>query len=253
MRSAIAALRTLAAAVVLIGATSVQAAEIKLIAAAEMRALLGLVPAFEKASGHKVKIVWETEPTTKAVVEHWAADAVLIPVPDLDRLIAEDVLLKDSRVDVAKSPLGIAVPAGAPKPDISSADAVRTAVLAARSIAHSSGPSGAHLARVFDRMGIAGRIKDKIARKNFHQRVTEMLKVRRADLGFDLVSELRSDGDNGPLQYVGPLPPDLQYVTVLAAAIRKTAAASDAAAALLKFLKAPEAAAVIRQFGMEPG
>jgi molybdate transport system substrate-binding protein len=253
MRSAIAALWKLAAAAALIGAASAQAAEIKLVAAAEMRALLRLVPAFEKASGHKIKIVWESEPTTKEVVEHWAADAALIPAPDLDRLIAAGVMLRDSRMDVAKSPLGLAVREGIPKPDISSAEAVRKAVLSAKSIVHSSGPSGAHLAGLFEKMGIADRIKDKIERKNFRHRVTEVLMVRRADLGFDLVSELMSEGGNGPLQFVGPLPSDIQYITVFAAAIRKTAAAPDAAKALLKFLAAPEAAAVIRQFGMEPG
>ena len=246
----ISAMTRVAAAAVLLGAATAEAAEIKLIAAAEMRALLSLLPAFEKSSGHKVNIVWEVETTTRQVVERERADAVLIPAPDLETLMAADTMLAGSRVNVAKSPLGLAVPEGVAKPDISSAQAVKNAVLSAKSLVYSSGPSGAHLAEVFKKMGIADQIKDKIARKSHLHRVTELLLVRRAELGFDLVSELMSQD---VLQFVGPLPPDMQYVTVFAAAIRQSAASPDAAKALLKFLTAPEAAPVIKQFGMEPG
>jgi molybdate transport system substrate-binding protein len=253
MKSFASALAKLVAAVAMLGMASAQAAEVKLIAAAEMRALLALLPAFEKSSGHKVNIIWEIETTTRQVVEREKADAVLIPVTDLDKLMAADMMLAGSRVDVAKSPLGLAVREGDPKPDISSAEAVKKAILAAKSVVYSTGPSGTHLAEMFEKMRIAEQIKDKIVRKGHHQRVTHWLMARNADLGFDVVSELTSEGENGPLQYVGPLPPDMQYVTVFAAAIRKTAASPDAAKALLQFLTTPEAASVIKQFGMEPG
>jgi molybdate transport system substrate-binding protein len=224
------ALAKLAATIALLGAASAQAAEIKLIAAAEMRALLWLLPAFEKASGHKVNIIWEIEPTTRQVVEREKADAVLIPTADLDKLTATDAILAGSRVNVAKSPLGLAIRPGDPKPD--------------------TGPSGAHLAEAFRKMGIADQIKDKIQRKNYYTRAANVVMARNADLGFDLLSELKADD---VLQVVGLLPPEMQYVTVFAAAIRKTAASHDAAKALLNFLTTPEAATVIKQFGMEPG
>jgi molybdate transport system substrate-binding protein len=250
MKRLASALSKLAAAAALIIATPAQAAEIKLIAAAEMRVLLSLLPAFEKSSGHKVNVVWEIEPTTIQVVERERADAVVIPAPDLDRLLAAGIMLADSRVDVAKSPMGLAVRAGEPKPDISSVEAVKKAVLGAKSVAFSSGPSGAHLAETFGKMGIADEIKDKVARKSHHHRISNMVAARAVDLGFDLASELVHEEG---FQYVGPLPPELQYVTVFAAALRTSAASPEAAKALLKFLSAPEAAPAIKQFGMEPG
>jgi len=132
MKSFASALAELMAAVTMLGMASAQAAEVKLIAAAEMRALLALLPAFEKASGHKVNVIWEIETTTRQVVEREKADAVLVPVTDLDKLMAVDMMLAGSRVNVAKSPLGLAVREGDPKPDISSAEAVKKAILAAK-------------------------------------------------------------------------------------------------------------------------
>jgi len=101
MKSFASALAELMAAVTMLGMASAQAAEVKLIAAAEMRALLALLPAFEKSSGHKVNIIWEIETTTRQVVEREKADAVLVPVTDLDKLMAVDMMLAGSRVNVA--------------------------------------------------------------------------------------------------------------------------------------------------------
>src|SRR5262245_25578728 len=125
------------------GPIGARAAEIKVIASAAMKeAIVDLVPAFEKTSGHKVAVVWAgTEAITKRVSGGEAADVVIIAAANIDKLIAEGKLATGSRTDIAKSGIGVAVRAGLPRPDISSGAAVKNAVLAAKSVAYSSGPS----------------------------------------------------------------------------------------------------------------
>jgi molybdate transport system substrate-binding protein len=236
----------------LIGATTAHAAEIKMIASAAVReAVIGLVPAFEKASGHKVTMAWAgTEAITKRISGGELADIVLIAAPNIDKLIAEGKLAPGSRVDVAKSGIGVAVRAGLPKPDVSSGEAVKNAVLAAKSVAYSSGPSGFYLADLFKKMGIADQIKDKVKQTPSGVQVGEVVARGEADLGFQQVSELLHVKG---IQYLGPLPADIQHITVFSAGLHVAAPAPDAAKALTKFLSAPEAAPVIKKSGMEPG
>src|SRR5215216_38903 len=124
-----AAPKLLAAMLIITG--TVQAAEIKLMAANALKeAVLELVPEFEKSSGHKVTMIWGgTEGITKRVADGEAVDVVLIAGPNIDRLISQARLVPGSRTDMAKSGIGIAVRAGLPKPDISSTDGVKKAVL----------------------------------------------------------------------------------------------------------------------------
>ena len=242
----------LLAAGMAIGATTAQAAEVKLIGSAAVKeAVIDLIPAFEKASGHKVTTIWAgTEAITKRISGGEVVDVVLIAAPNIDKLIAAGKLTAGSRADIAKSGIGVAVRAGLPKPDISSGEAVKNAVLAAKSVAYSSGPSGFYLADLFRKMGIADQIKDKVKQTPSGVQVGEVVARGEADLGFQQVSELLHLKG---IQYLGPLPSDIQHVTVFSAGLHSAAPQPDAAKALVKFLTGPEAGASIRKTGMEPG
>ena len=241
----------LVAGTILMGATMARAGEIKVLASAAVREpVFELIPAFEKASGHKVTTIWAgTEAITKRISDGEVVDIVLIAAPNIDKLIAQGKLVAGSRADVAKSGIGVAVRSGLPKPDISSGEALKNAVLAAKSVAYSSGPSGFYLAELFKKMGIADQIKDKVKQTPSGQQVGEVVARGEVDLGFQQVSELLHV--NG-IQYLGPLPPDIQHTTVFSAGLHTAAPAPDAANALTKFLTAPEAAPIIIRSGMDP-
>src|SRR5688572_13435979 len=236
----------------IIGIDAAQAAEIKVMAAnAVKEAYLELVSAFEKSTGHKVTTVWGgTEGVTKRVSSGEVVDVVLIAAPNIDRLIAQGNLVSGSRTDFAKSGVGIAVRTGLAKPDISSAEAVKRAVLAANSVAYSSGPSGFYVADLFKRMGISDQIQHKVRQPSSGVQVGELMARGEADLGFQQISELLHVKG---VDYVGPLPPDIQSITVYSTGLHPAAPAADAAEALVKFLTAPGATPAIRKIGMEPG
>ena len=251
MVSTASALTKCLALAMLMCAATAHAAEIKLIASAAMKgAVSELIPPFEKASGHKIITTWAgTEAITQRVAGGEMVDVVLIAAPNIDKLVAAGKVVAGSRADVAKSGIGVAVRAGLPKPDISSGEAVKSAVLAARSIAYSSGPSGYYLSELFKKMGIAEQIKDKVKQTPSGVQVGEVVARGEADLGFQQVSELlHHEG----IDYLGPLPPEIQHTTVFSAGLHERAHASAAAQALIKFLTGPEAAPLIRKMGMDP-
>ena len=250
--SIVSALTKFVAAAMVIGTTTAHAAEIKVIASAAVKeVVLDLIPAFEMSSGHKVTTIWAgTEAITKRISGGEVVDIVLIAAPNIDKLISEGRLVAGSRADVAKSGIGVVVRAGLPKPDISSGEAVKKAVLAAKSVAYSSGPSGFYLADLFKKMGIADQIKDKVKQTPSGVQVGEVVARGEADLGFQQVSELLHLKG---IHYLGPLPADIQHITVFSAGLHTAAPAPDAAKALVKFLTAPEAGPIIRKTGMEPG
>jgi len=252
MKSLLSSVTTVVVTMMVIGSITAQAAEVNVIAAAAVKeVVLGLIPAFEKSSGHKVTTIWAgTEAITKRISGGEVADIVLIAAPNIDKLISEGRLVAGSRVDVARSGIGVAVRAGLPKPDISSGDAVKQAVLAAKSVAYSSGPSGFYLADLFKKMGIADQIKDKVKQTPSGVQVGEIVGRGEADLGFQQVSELLHLKG---IHYLGPLSADIQHITVFSAGLHTAATAPEAARALVKFLTAPEAAPIIRKTGMEPG
>jgi molybdate transport system substrate-binding protein len=251
MNSIVSTLIISVAAMMVIGTTTAHASEIKVIASLAVKeVVLDLIPAFEKPSGHKVTTIWAgTEAITKRISGGEVVDVVLIAAPNVEKLISEGKLVPGSRVDVAKSGIGVAVRSGLPKPDISSGEAVKKAVLAAKSVAYSSGPSGFYLAELFKKMGIADQIKDKVKQTPSGVQVGEVVARGEADLGFQQVSELvHLKG----IEYLGPLPADIQHITVFSAGLHKAATEPDAAKALIKFLTGPEAGPIVRKSGMEP-
>jgi molybdate transport system substrate-binding protein len=230
---------------------SAQGAEIRLIAAnAVKEPLIELFQAFEKASGHTVVALWAgTEAATKRVTSGEVVDVVVIAAPNIERLIADGKLAAGSRTDFAKSGVGVAVRDGLPKPDISSVAALKEALLAAKSIAYSQGPSGAYIARLIEKLGIAEQIKDKVHRTPSGVQVAEFVAKGGADLGFQQISELVHVKG---IHYLGPLPSEVQNIATYTAALHASAPAVEAAIALLKFLASAEAKAILRKSSMEP-
>jgi molybdate transport system substrate-binding protein len=237
---------------VMIGIDAAQAAEVKVMAANAVReAYLELASDFEKSTGHKVTTIWGgTEGVTKRISGGEVVDIVIIAAPNIDRLIAEGKLASGSRADFAKAGVGVAVRTGLPQPDISSAEAVKRAVLAASSVAYSSGPSGFYVADLFKRMGITDQIKDKVRQPASGVQVGELVARGEADLGFQQISELLHVKG---IDYLGPLPPEIQNMTIYSAGLHSAAPAPDAARALVKSLTSPQAGPVLKKLGMEPG
>jgi len=240
----------LGAAVMLAGIAN--AAEIKVIGSPGTRAPYTLlVPGFEKATGHKVTTTWGgVNAVAKRVADGEVADVVMLPAAQIDDLIKLGKLIADSRVNVATSGIGVAIRAGAPKIDASSSEGIRKALLAAKAIAYSAGPSGVHMARLIANWGLTDELKAKIVPPIPDVPIGEVVARGDAEIGFQQVSELLPVTG---IDYLGPLPADIQEVTVFSAGVHKAAGTTDAARALLKFLTAPEAAAIIRKTGMEPG
>ena len=245
---------TLAAALAgtLIGTGMTQAADINVLASNALKeAYLELVPGFEKATEHKVATTWAgTNDIKKRMAAGETYDLVIMAGPALDELVKQGKIVPGSRVDLAKSGVGVAVRAGAPKPDISSGDALKRALLAAKSIAYSSGPSGVYMEGLFRRLGIADEIKPKLKQTQPGNPVGEVIARGEAEIGFQQVSELLPIAG---IDYIGPLPPDIQHITVFSGGIHTGAKQPDAAKALVKFINAPAAVPVIKKKGMEPG
>jgi molybdate transport system substrate-binding protein len=230
---------------------AVAAAEINVISTqATQEAYLELVAQFEKASGHKVKTVFNgTLNVQKRLADGERYDLIIMAGPAIDEQIKLGKAAAGSRVDLAKSGTGLAVRKGAPKPDIGSAEALKKTLLAAKSIGYSTGPSGLYMLSVFEKLGIADQVKGKLRQTPSGVFVGTLIANGEAQIGFQQISELvHFEG----IDYVGPLPGDLQRMTTFSAGIHSGARERDAARALVQFLTAPAAAPVIRKHGLEP-
>ena len=218
-----------------------------MLSAAFKEAYLELVPPFERASGHKVENLWvPSVQMMNRLKEGETVDLVILSAAALEDLRKAGIV--SERTDLARSGIGVAVKTGAPKPDISSGEALKRTVLAAKGVAYSTGPSGIYLIKLFERMGIAEQIKSRVKQV---QGVPAGSIVARgeAELAFQQVSELLPVPG---IELVGPLPPDVQEITIFSAGLHAKAPHPDAARALVKHLTAPAAAPVIKNKGMEP-
>jgi molybdate transport system substrate-binding protein len=229
--------------------------EIKVFASGGFKAAyLALVPGFECASGHKVVTAWGSSvagaPTSipGRLAAGEAVDLVIMAGEGLDRLIGEGWIAAGSRVDLARSGIGVAVRAGAPRPDLSSADALVRALRQAKCVAHSSSASGIYLKSLFRRLGLTETMGDRI-RQIEGEPVGSVVARGDVEIGFQQVSELLPVPG---IDFVGPLPPEIQQYTIFAAGIAAGAREPEAARALIAYLTAPAAAPLIRQSGMEP-
>ncbi len=209
-----------------------------------------LVPAFERASAGKVDVAWgATNGLLQELNAGAAADLAILTAEAIDALIGRGKVAAGGRVDLARSGIGVAVRRGAAKPDIGSPEALKRALLAAKSVAHSkAGMSGIYFPTVLERLGIAEAMKAKIVLPDPGTPVGDLVARGDAELGIQQISELLPVAG---VEIVGPLPDPLQKITTFSAGVLASAKEPDAAAALLRFLVA-ESRPLLAPKGLEP-
>jgi molybdate transport system substrate-binding protein len=176
-------------------------------------------------------------------------DIVILTDEAVDQLIKQGRILANSRVALARSSIGMAVRSGAPKPDISSLEALKRTLLQARSVAYSAQVSGIYIStELFQRLGIADQMRAK-SRRIDRERVGAVVARGEAEIGFQQTSELLSIPG---IDYVGPLPAEVQRVTVFSAGIPAHSKNADLARTVIRFLSSPEASATVARTGLEP-
>jgi molybdate transport system substrate-binding protein len=223
-------------------------AAIKVMASAAFReAYLELLPDFERTTGHKVTNTWvPSVQMMNRLKGGEVTDIVILSDAALADLMNAGIVAE--RFALARSGIGVAVRAGATRPDVSTAEALKRAVLQAKSVVYSTGPSGIYLASLFERMGIAAQISHKV-RQVQGEPAGAVVARDEAEIGFQQMSELLPVAG---IDIIGPIPAEIQEITVFSAGLHARAPAPDAARALIAHLKAPAAAPVIRKKGMEP-
>ncbi|MBI4206267.1 MAG: substrate-binding domain-containing protein [Betaproteobacteria bacterium] len=231
--------------------TAGDAAQIKVLTSNSMRAVMGeLVPQFERASGNKVAISYDPAKLMLTRIRSGeTADVVIIGSSAIDELTKEGRIAPDTCVVLARCSIGMAVRAGAAKPDIGSVEAFQRTLLKAKSIAHTiNGASGMHFTGLIERLGIAEDVKSK-ARRRAGGLIGELVASGEAEIAIQQIPELLAVPG---IDLVGPIPAELQKITVVAAGIFRDAGEPQAARALLEFLSTPAAARVIKAKGLEP-
>ena len=229
-----------------------QSAEVRLLASGALKdAYLELIPDFEKASGHKVTVAWSsTTEIRRRIAAGEIADLVILGSSGTDALIKEGKLLVSTRATFARSGIYVAVRADAPKPDIGSIEALKKTLFAAKSVGYSEGASGTYLVSMFQKLGIYDQVKSKASIAKANEPVGEKVVRGEAEIGFHQLSELIPVKG---IQIVGPLPAELQHITVFSGAIHSEAKESGAARALIKFLTTPGVGENIKKHGLDPG
>jgi len=208
---------------------------------------------FDTASGHKLAVTWGTAPMlVKRIEDGDTADVVVLSRAGIDALQNQGKLAPGSDVTLASSGVGIAVKSGAPRPDISTPEALKRTLLAAKSIAYSEpsagGASGVYFAKLLERMGIAEQMKPKTKYPPAGGFSANLLMTGEAELAVQQKPELLHVAG---AEIVGLLPGDLNVVTEFAAAIMAGSKNSDAAKSLIKMLQSPDAVAVFRSKGLD--
>ena len=241
---------------VLLLSASARAAEVRVMISGGLTAAFNaLVPEYEKQTGNKVLVAYGPSmgTTVNAIpmrLERGEPADVLIMVGyALADLAKKGKVAPDSQVDLVKSPIGVAVKAGAPKPDISSADALKRALLGAKTVAYSDSASGVYVStEMFKKLGIEEEMKGK-ARQIPATPVGEIVAKGEAEIGFQQISELKPVAG---IQIVGPVPAELEKITIFSAGIATVSKEPEAGKALIRFLGSQAAREEIVKSGMEP-
>jgi molybdate transport system substrate-binding protein len=240
-----------------VAATNVAAAEpvevTVLTSVAMTSALDELAPQFERLTGNKLKIGYSLiSEIKKRVIAGETADIIMLSRPAMDDLAKQDKFVSGSIADVAGTPVALAVKAGAPKPDISSPEALKNALLAAKSIVYADpakgGASGVYFAKVVDQLGLTEQLKAKTILVPGAQ-AADVVAKGEAEIGVGQASEIVPVAG---AQLLGPLPGDLASTTLFTAAIGTGSKQAEAAKLLIQFLKGPAAAAVFKSKGFQP-
>jgi len=225
------------------------AKSLKIFSGGAMRPLMaGIAPRFERAHGVTVEIEFRLSAALKRAIEENASfDIAILPRAELDDLAESGAIAPGSITDLARSTVGLAVRAGAAKPDIGSVEALRRALLQARSIAYSDGPSGAYVAGLLAKLGIADAVAAKV--KLTSGPVAELVARGEAELGMQqIIAILPIAG----AELVGPLPAELQNVIIYAAGLSSRAQDAEAALAFLAFMRGEPAKQLMRANGLDP-
>jgi molybdate transport system substrate-binding protein len=235
------------------GSTTARATEVQLLSASALHpAIDALIPDFEKSSGHKITVAYGTAGAVADRVQKGeAADIVISSVPMIDRLQAQGKVVAGDRVIIAKVGVGAFVRKGSAKPDISSVDAFKRSMLAARSIAYpdpaGGGASGIYVASLLERLGIAAEMKSKTKLSTLGTLYASVASGE-VEIGFNQVSEILAQPT---VELAGPLPPAIQNYTQFLPGIVTGSGQTDAARALVTFLYSPAAKTVLKAKGFE--
>ena len=251
---------TAAAALLLMtGAGAATAADLKVLASGALKGVLTeLLPAFEKSSGDKVTVLYGPGGAlTKHLLTGDAADVMIVGSVETDSLIAAGKVVPGSGVPIAGITIGVAIKKGAPRPDISTVDAFRRTLLAAKAIGYrdpaTGSTSGTHTARVIEKLGLTRELQSRTRLDNSDgehpELVFQALVTGETELQFGQITEIvMADG----IEVLGPLPAELQKVTLLTASVPTTAKAANAAKAFIAFIAGPFAAERLKVHGFEP-
>jgi molybdate transport system substrate-binding protein len=247
-----AAVSMLGLALVMSPMTELQAAELRILAGGSLTGPLNeLGPQFERASGHRLAIHFDSTPNLiKQVTSGAPFDLAVVPVDVFKDAAAKARFVPDRTIDIARVGYGVIVRSGAPKPDISTPDALKQALLKAQSITFlPDSAAGAYVSKVFERLGIGEAMKAKTRPQTATTQIAPAVANGEAELGVFLVNVLIGPG----VELAGAVPAELQQELVFTAAVAADSKAPDAAKAFIDFLTTPAAAAVIKAKGMSPG
>jgi molybdate transport system substrate-binding protein len=216
---------------------------------ATREAYLELVPQFEQSTGSKVATTWAgTVDINKRMAAGEVFDLVISSNAAIGELTNQGKIVAGTGTILAKAGIGIGVRKGAPKPDVGTPDAFKRALIAAKTVGLSTGPSGVYLEKLFERLGVADAVKAKTRLIPSGGTVSTLLASGEAEIGFQQISEIaQAEG----VDYVGPLPAELQLISVFTAGVHSAAAHPGEARALVKFLTAPASLAVMKKHGLE--
>ena len=229
------------------------AGEIKVLSAGAIQpGLERAVAQFNRASGHMVKIQFNTAPEiAKRLAEGYAADILIAPPAVLDEQVKNGKAAAEGRVPVGRVGAGVTVRASAASPDIATTDALKAAVLGADTLVYNNASTGIYLDRLFAKLGIADALKPKTTRYSNGEAVMEhVIKGKGNEIGFGAMTEIKLFESHG-LKLVGPLPADIQNYTSYAAAPLTGATAAADAKAFLAYLATPEAKQAFVAAGIE--
>jgi len=232
--------------------SAASSAEIKVLGTQSIQIIWNEVgPAFERKTGHKVTLIPNLATATKKLIDAGEPfDVAIATPPVIDQLIKEGKIVAATRTDIVRQGIGVAVRAGAPRPDISTTDAVKRALLNAKSVAYlKTGATGQYMAALVKRLGIAEQLQSK-TQLPATDIVGPMVARGEAELGIAGVATLLATPG---VDVVGPLPADIQFYGVFTGGISASTASVGASQEFIRFLTGPTAVPVIKSKGMEPG
>jgi molybdate transport system substrate-binding protein len=227
------------------------AAEIRVLCMPGMSAAMAEIdPLFEGATGYKLSIRYGLPSQSQEALDSGAFDLVALDSDAVDDLVKQNKVIRATRADIARMGIGVAVRAGAPKPDISTVEAFKRALLNARSISFTKdSAAGIYIANMMERLGIAEQMRPKTKLMGGGGQNPRAVAAGEVELGLSVISDILPVTG---VELVGPFPPELQHYVVISGAVGTTARQPEAARALIRFLTAPTATPILKAKGLEP-